>query len=292
MWVGRDGTEQMFHTAEHGYGIIKISPNRRYVAAEGGGSLYVYDYSTGAWTQFAAGVGMTAPVWAADSSWLYYSQNRAFGGRAADGSGEWEELVPGDADHGFWGSSLSPDGTQVLGTTSDRGSPEVWRLTQVLTDGGTVAEPLLGASTMPRRNPALSEDGNWLAYVEKDGILDHVYVEPYPSGGNRLLVSEADADAAEPVWGRDLELFYRDAENMVSVRLQATPELRVVETAPLFANGNYTGYLHRFLATYEYDRATDRFLLPKQSIPNLPGRNIQVIENAFELLNRLAPPRR
>jgi len=292
VWVDRKGREQLFHTAEHNYLILRLSPNRRYLAAEGGdgSSLYVYDYSSGSWTQCAEGIGSAVPLWSADSTTLFYSRNNAFGRQAADCGSEWEELLPGDTDHGFWGNSLSPDGTRVLGTTFVRGSQEVWQLASVPTAGGGNAEPLLTSNGRTRRNPTLSRDGKWLAYVEKEGILDHVYVEPYPSGSNRLLVSGRTVDASEPVWGRGMELFYRDGANLISVQLEATPALRVMLTTPLVLAWDYARYLNTFAATYDYDPATDRFLMARRSIPRNPGRDIHVIENGFDVLNRLAPP--
>ena len=47
----------------------------------------------------------------------------------------------------------------------------------------------------------------------------------------------------------------------------------------------------RAAAVYDYDSATDRFLMMRVSIPGRPGTDIQVVENAFDLLKRLAPPR-
>jgi len=78
----------------------------------------------------------------------------------------------------------------------------------------------------------------------------------------------------------------------VAARLAATPELRVVETTPLFSIRYFANALNTWAATYDYDPATDRFLMPKWSIPDLPGTDIQVIENAIEVLNRLAPPKK
>jgi hypothetical protein len=294
VWVDRTGREQVFHTAEKDFGVVRFAPNRRYVAAENGTSLYIYEALSGTWRRLGEATDSNgAPVWAADSSALFYTRGRSFGRQAVDANGvwgEWKELFPNVSPQGFWGSFVSRDGAQMLGT-SVAPEPEVWRLGRVPVGGATAAESLLGASTRPRRNPVLSQDGKWLAYVEKDkGSLDHVYVEPFPSGGTRLLVSQGDA--AEPVWGLGLELFYRDATHMVSVRLETTPALRVVDTTRLFSSRSHASMLNKFEATYDYDAATDRFLLPKWSIPELPGTDIQVIKNGFEVLRSLAPARK
>jgi hypothetical protein len=137
----------------------------------------------------------------------------------------------------------------------------------------------------------ISPDGAWMAFVEKVGGLDRIYVQPYPEGGEAVFVSEgAVGEAAEPVWGRDAtELFFRDASHLVSVHLETALALRVRGTTRLFPIKGYARYLNTFATVYDYDVATDRFLMVKWARPQLPGTDIHVVENAFELLNRLAP---
>ncbi|MDH5234762.1 MAG: hypothetical protein OEW77_07350 [Gemmatimonadota bacterium] len=76
---------------------------------------------------------------------------------------------------------------------------------------------------------------------------------------------------------------------MVSVQLEAAPTLRVQRTTALFQVTEHFQYLNTFAAVDDYDPGTDRFLMSRSAIPNLPGTDIQVIENAFDLLQRLAP---
>ena len=212
-----------------------------------------------------------------------------FGRQKVEPVSAWEELWKGDRQ--FWGFSLAADGNQALGTEWDPATG-LWRLTSVAL--GTTparATPLPGGGDLIRRNPAISPDGRWLAYVEKTGGLDRVFVRAYPSGGPALLVSEGTAgEAAEPIWGASSsELFYRDGAHMVSVELQTSPGLGVRHRTPLFSTRDHYNYLNTFAAVHDYDPRTDRFLMSRNAIPNLPGTDIQVIENAFERLKRLAP---
>jgi hypothetical protein len=172
--------------------------------------------------------------------------------------------------------------------------PEQWQMGSASTKGAKKAEPIVGGDGITRRNPEVSPDGNWLVFVEKKGGLDQVYVQAYPDGGNKVLVSEgAIGEAAEPAWGADeTELFYRDAVNMVSVRLETTPTLRVKDATRLFAIRPYAQQLNTAATVHDYDPGTDRFLMVKWSLPDLPATDIHVIKNAFELLNRIAPPKR
>jgi hypothetical protein len=155
-------------------------------------------------------------------------------------------------------------------------------------------EGLLEDSGKYRYAPVVSPDGQWLAYVERNSGLDRVYVEPMAGDGSRVLVSEgAIGEAAVPVWGRSSEeLFYRDAAHLVSVQLEMAPTLRVRSATPLFEVRPYFRILDPFIPTYDYDPTTDRFLMVRYALPDPPAADIQVIENAFELLDRLAPVRR
>jgi hypothetical protein len=296
VWVDREGKESPFNTMERDFGCVRISPSWRYVAAEAGSAaLFVFDRLSGTWTRLATGSGTKgAPVWAQDSGSLFYTRMGALGRQRVDEDGkwgEWEELIPAEAR--FWGNSLSKDGSQILGTmiVSD---PEQWQMGSASTKGAKKAEPIVGGNGITRRNPEVSPDGNWLAYVEKNRGLDQVYVQAYPDRGNRVLVSEgAIGEAAEPAWGADeTELFYRDAANMVSVRLETTPMLRVKDVTRLFAIRFYAQHLNTWATVHDYDPGTDRFLMVKWSLPELPPTDIHVIKNAFELLNRIAPPKR
>ncbi len=292
VWVDRDGNETLFDTMEKAFGVVRISPNRVYVAAEAGVNLYVFSRRSGIWNRIAAtSVTEGAPVWAHDSRSLFYTRGGALGRQPVDEYGEWgewQEILP--AESRFWATSLSEDGDRILGTAVVQ-TPEQWQMASASTAGSGGLEPMLSGDGLTRRNPVVSPDGRWLAFVEKEGGLDRIYVQPYPDGGEAVLVSEgAVGEAAEPEWGRRAdELFYRDASHIVSVRLETTPELRVLGRTPLFSVEPYYKYLNTFATVYDYDPATDRFLMVKWSIPWPPGTDIHVVEDAFEMLNRLAP---
>ncbi len=296
VWVSRSGEEEPFDTANMGFGQIRMSPDGRYVAAQVSGDMMLYDRRSGGWSMVADGGGIGAPVWAPDSSALFYSRNGVLIRQELQSGAEPVELSPAGGQ--FWGHSVSADGTEIIGTRDTRVSanPE-WPqhiVSAVPVEGGAAPRPILGPGARTTwRAPAVSPDGSWVAYVEKQNHLDRVYVQPFPDGGAPVLVSEGGIrEAAEPVWGRDSsELFYRDTANMVSVTLALDSEVPVVARESLFSIRKHYKYLNTFAATYDYDPSTDRFLVPRWVLPNPPGEGIHVIENAFEMLERLAPGR-
>lgn len=290
VWVDREGREYPFDSpAEKLYWALRLSPDGRYLAAEVGTGLQLFDRRTGTWTVLAESGNTGAPVWSTTGDTLFYSKAGVLGRQVVGSGGAWEQLWKGDQQ--FWAFSMAPEG-RLLGTEWHP-TTGLWRMTTVgvAGPGRATSSPLLGPTDVIRRNPAVSPDGKWIAYVEKKGGLDNVYVQPYPAGGPALLVSAgAVGEAAEPIWGRSAaEVFYRDGKNMVSVQFASVSPLRVARRTTLFSVRDYVSYLNTFATVHDYDPRTDRFLMLRWVIPDLPGTDIRVIENAFDLLNRIAP---
>jgi hypothetical protein len=201
VWVDRLGRESSFDTpAEKTYGAVRMSPDRRFLAAEVGAGLHLFDRQSGTWSVLSEGGNSGGPVWSRDSKTLYYSKSGVLGRQPIDTTGAWEEVWRGDDE--FWAFTLSLDGNQLLGADW---IPETGlsSLAGVSLDGTPRHTSLLGGGAAVRRNAAISPDGRWIAYVERAGGLDRVYVQPYPGGGSPVWVSEGAAgEAAEPIWSR------------------------------------------------------------------------------------------
>jgi eukaryotic-like serine/threonine-protein kinase len=62
----------------------------------------------------------------------------------------------------------------------------------------------------------ISPDGKWLAYASDESGRAEIYVQTYPSGGNRRQISTAGA--GNPRWSRSgKELFYCSGRKLVAV---------------------------------------------------------------------------
>lgn len=282
VWVDRDGNERPFDTpAERGYAAVQLSPNGRYLAAQVGSTLQLFDRTSGTWRFLLEEGASDVPLWSPDSRTVFANRGDALGRVSVDEGAAWESRI--DA---FYPSSAFEG--RVFGVTiDDRGMRHLMSATL---DPASQPKPLLESTRLSRRSPMISPDGRWLAYVEKDGGNDRVWVQPYPDGGPATLVSEGDA--VEPAWGRTSdELFYRNETHMVSVTLRADPVLRVKNRTPLFPVDDYYRYINTFATVYDYDPVTDRFLMVRRLYREPPGADVQVIRNAFELLDRIAPGR-
>ena len=96
---------------------------------------------------------------------------------------------------------LSPNGPALV---MSRGgiSSHVWTATL---DGSASSAELRQATTGTRLSfsPAVSPDGRWLAWIEKDGSARSVLVAPFEGGSTRLLARYDRERVEYPVWAPD-----------------------------------------------------------------------------------------
>lgn len=287
IWVDRRGLVTPFDSqAERDFLYVKLSPDKTRLAAEVGSELHLFDRVAGTWKVLETEGRTTSPYWSADSKTLFYTKDTNFG-RYDIETETWSALTDGPETF----RAFAVDGDRAIGSRYH--DMDVWDLATTSTLEPSEVELLPGSTGYPRRSATLSPDGSLLAYVEKIDGLDKIFVVPYPlDGAQPVHVSAgADGEAAEPLWGADAtELFFRDGTSMVSVRLGTEPNLHVTSRANLFETKMHAGYLNTFVTGYDYDASTDRFLVMEWALPNPPGQDIYVVRNAFEHLNRLAPP--
>lgn len=103
------------------------------------------------------------------------------------------------------------------------------------TERPSAPRPIANLSlTVGQPQPAVSPDGQWLAYRSAQSGASEVYVTAV-AGGGRHQVSENGG--VEPVWSRDgRTLFYRAPGRLMAATISATPEFVVSRRDTLFAD--------------------------------------------------------
>jgi serine/threonine-protein kinase len=129
-----------------------------------------------------------------------------------------------------------------------------------------------------------SPDGAWIAYVSDESGEPQVYLRQFPNG-RQLQVSRKGGSA--PAWRADgEELFYRNANEMMAVAITRDPELTLSETRVLFEADHYRA--NNYGPYYDVSPDGERFLMVGRN--REIGRELVVVHNWFEELQRLAPP--
>jgi serine/threonine-protein kinase len=265
-----------------------LSPDGTHVAMTTYGDqvmeTWVLELDRGALSRFAFKGGNHIPVWTPDGSRLVFSSDREgpfnLFWKPADGSGAAERLSTSEwhQDPASW----SPDGKTLAFAQNHRVTGwDIWLLHM---DGETREEPFV-ATDFHEYHPMISPDGRWLAYASNEsGRLD-VYVQPFPQGGAKWLISTEGGTA--PLWARDgRQLFYRDGDKLLAVRVGPAPTFsagrpRVLFEAPMKVSSGF--------GTPDYDVTADgrRFLMIPRSTQ--PRKRIHVVLDWFEELRQLVP---
>jgi serine/threonine-protein kinase len=214
----------------------KLSPDgRRLMVAVGGADdqLWSVDVIRGTLTRFTVEPGdHSGGIWTPDGKRVVFSSNR--GGpfnlfwKLADGTGSEERLTM--SRHGQWPHAVTPDGAllvfdQVEPTTRS----DIWVLPL---HGAREPRPLV-RSRFNEWGGTLSPDGKWLAFISDESGRDELYVQAFPSAGEKSLVSKEGG--VHPRWAGNGELFYRAGNRLMVVAVSASSSFRSEEPRLLFA---------------------------------------------------------
>jgi serine/threonine-protein kinase len=246
--------------------------------------IWIYDLMRSTSTRLTSAEGSAQrPLWTPDGARIAYRLSRA-GFRTlfwtmADGSGTEQRLTESEAYE--TPDSWSPDG-KIL--TFSRDDPEtgsdIWLMQ---TDRTAAAEPFLRTPFFEGLS-RVSPDGRWLAYASNESGRNEIYVRPFPTQGGRWLISTDGG--SNPVWARNSrELFYRNGDRILAVEVNAHLTFTAGQPRELFA-GRYETAPD---TNYDVTRDGQQFLMVKDTEPQGPITQLNVILNWSEELKRLVP---
>ena len=128
-------------------------------------------------------------------------------------------------------SSWSPDGKWLAYTQlNQHGKSEIWA---VRVNGDQNPIPLV-RDAFDNDQPAISPNGDWLAYASDESGRTEIYVRPFPDVEKSKTPVSVEG-GFEPVWSPDgSELFYRWDDIICSALIKYQPETKIVQRIPLF----------------------------------------------------------
>ena len=291
VWVDREGQENLLTEEPRPFTHIRLSPNGQQVVLDMTRDIWIYDVERGTLIRLTNEGDNSHPVWTLDGRRVAF--NDFLGNlhwQMADGSGEKQEILKSQnsAPGLRFGSqeqqptSWTPDGRILAfeALTADTG----FDIRYFTIEGDATSEPFL-VTPFDERSPMISPNGRWVAYISDESGQDEIYVQPFPEGGQRWLISTGGGK--EPMWSRDGgELFYRNGNQMMAVAADTEPGFSA-GTSRLLFEGLYS--LDGPAGHPRYGTSPDgqHFLLSKPA--ESEEDQINVVLNWFEELKRLAP---
>ena len=285
VWVTRDGQEEPLAAPARKYSHPQLSPDGRRVAVEvdepGSRNIWLYDIGQETpLTPLTFNGGYGWPVWTRDGVHVTYASNRLDTGWDV----HWTRADGSAADEVLWGPALlqaprswAPDGqTLVFRQVDPSSGHDIW----LFTLAGNTSRPWLETAAM-ESFPALSPNGQWVAYVSDESGPREVYVRPLSGNGQWLVSTDG---GVEPVWSRDSrELFYWKGDQLYAVRIGSGETFQHGTPMLLFERAHRAG---TFSPGYDVDPAGQRFLIvERQSAVS----QLDLIMNWFDELQRLVP---
>ncbi len=245
------------------------------IVDEGSFDIWIYDVERGTRTRSTSGYQANDAMWTPDGTRITFTSFDRVSGdlawKSADGTGTPEALLMQEqvqVPH-----SWSPDGETLAFYEIH---PETFRDIWILPRNGE-ARPFV-RTPFEERSPSFSPDGRWIAYVSNESGRDEVYVAPYPGPGERHQVSPSGGRG--PAWSRDGELFYRNGDQMMSVRVRTLPSFVAETPTVLFEESFFAEFGPNGSRDFSVSSDGQRFVM----IQSEPATKIYVVLNWFEEL--------
>jgi Tol biopolymer transport system component len=232
VWLDRSGSRSEIAASLTASGPFSVSPDGRMIAISRAGDIWVFDIARNAASRFTFDPAEdTFPVWSPDGTRIAFlshrGNRRAIYQKLANAATN-EELLfenPLLSTVEAW----SPDGRFLAYTErNDKRKSTV----SILPLSGE-RKPLAVQSAFNLQAPSFSPDARHLAYVSDESGKDEIYIESFPPGGSKWLVSVNGG--TNPKWRKDgRELFYISPQKeLMAVPLRVRGEQSVELGTPV-----------------------------------------------------------
>jgi Tol biopolymer transport system component len=284
VWVDREGKIESLGKDQDVYREASLSPDGVKAVVRHGLDLWIHDLQRGTRSRLTSGNGSNLlPLWSRDGTRIIFASTR--GGdwdiyaQPADGSRPAETLLKRPYDQ--FPLSILADGTLLYVEIHPKTGRDLWILSP---DGKTSALRVTPFNeTQGQFSPGPVGGPRWVAYASDESGRSEIYVQSYPSGGNRIPVSTGGGIL--PRWSRDgRELFYVTGDAVAAVAMR--PDGSFGAPRRLFDRSNFL-FNHRF-HSYSVSPDGKRFLMIQRDPGSVP-RQLNVILNWSAEPDRPAP---
>ena len=304
VWVDHEGEEETLVVPRASYVRPRVSPEGLRVVAqirEGGTSaIWIADAARNTLSLVTSeGASDESPIWTPDGQHVVFASDRdggwGFYQKSADGTGVVERLATIEDATDLRADSWSPDGNTLVFTLfRDATGGDIGVLSL---DGEGSWAPLFETETL-EVGPAISPDGQWIAYVSRETGRTEVYVQRFPDLGERRTISTDGG--LDPLWSPDGRTLYYVVRRGGGVAAPAEMAVVTFDAGPPLSVGNpEVVFEHRYVRPLTggryHDLAPDgqRFLMvsaqPSGETAAAVQPQINVVLNWFEELTERVP---
>jgi eukaryotic-like serine/threonine-protein kinase len=270
VWVDRDGRIDALPAGQDLYREVALSPDGTKAVVRQGNTLWLHDLLRGTRSPLTPGSASNfLPSWSPDGSRVIFASNR--GGswdiysQLADGSQPADVVLQRPYDQ--FPYAMLADGT-VLYLEITATSRDLWTVSR---DGQTAPLRVTPFNEGEARfSPGVSSAAGpgWVAYTSNESGRREVYVQSYPSGANRVAIS--NEGGSQPRWSPDgKELYYVTGEAVVAVDVRPDGSFGAPRT--LFGQSPFLLSDHR-LQAYQASPDGTRFLMIRRDEGSIPDR--------------------
>ncbi len=283
VWVDQEGTTESLGADQGVYREARLSPDGTKAAVRQHKDLWIHDLQRGTRSRLTSGnTSNFLPLWSSDGAQVIFASNR--GGdwdiysQPADGSRPAEVLLSRPYDQ--FPTSVLADGTLLYEEVNPQTGLDLWALSPGGPSHDAMASPFRvtpfneGAAQV---SPGPEGGPRWAAYASDESGRSEIYVQSYPSGANRIVVSTGGGFL--PRWSRDgRELFYVTRNAIAAVEIRPDGSFGAPRT--LFDRTNFFFFTRDSESYGSYDTSPDgkRFLMIQRDPGSVP-RQLNVILN-------------
>jgi serine/threonine-protein kinase len=244
--VDAHGAARVLLDSAQVYSHPRLSPDGRRIAVEiqgaTGADIWVSDLAEHTAERLTRDAYNNRPEWSPDGRRVMYTSSRA------PRNGLWWQPADGSADptmllHGtnpIREGVFTPDGRSVVYRED---TPANNRDIYLLPLGGTQKPVPLLVNINDDKEPRVSPDSKWLAYVSNETGREEVYLRSLSGTGGRVPVSVGGG--GEPLWSRDgKKLYYRTGAKLIAATVATAPSLAVTTREVLFEGPYATDVYH------------------------------------------------
>ena len=237
--------------------------------------VWIHDVARGSKSRFASHpTDQDRPIWTPHGDHITFTSNRngnpdIFIQQVGSSAGPRALVATPDGDYPY---DWSADGKYLLFTRCGTGSCDIWYLLSKPDQNDHEIRPFIEGPA-DEFSPSLSADGRFVAYTSDESGRHEVYVQRFPEGGGKTLISANGG--VGPRWRRDgKELFYIEGDWVIALAIRTTPTISVASASRLFEDKNRFGS-----RSLRYDVTPDgqRFVFPETLEEPRPA--IRVVQN-------------